>query len=155
MNNCEDGQCGTGVYCEDCTNSPKCGFNGKCDKGIVIMDTQESTDEKVYQQQLGRNWNTLAEKDALADAVKHTPTALESQIGGSHYKTRGMQPFEITFANFGYQGVRTAIYTKVNKYLVREKGGMEGHRESIEKSIHCLQVQLELLDREFNHANES
>ena len=67
MNTCEDGQCGTGVYCEDCTNSPKCGFNGKCDKGIVIMDTQESTDEKVYQQQLGRNWNTLAEKDALTD----------------------------------------------------------------------------------------
>jgi hypothetical protein len=74
-----------------------------------------------------------------------TPTALNSQVGGDHYKNQGLQPFEITYANFGYQGVRASVYTKVNKYLTREKGE---HRENIEKAIHCLQVQLEFLGRE-------
>jgi len=71
-------------------------------------------------------------------------SALDTQVGGDHYKNQGLQPFEITFANFGYFGLRAAIYTKVNKYLKRDK---ETHRVDIEKAIHCLQVQLEFLDR--------
>ena len=69
--------------------------------------------------------------------------ALDTQIAGDHYKNQGLQPFEITFANFGYEGVRAAVYTKVNKYLTREKGK---HRDNLEKAIHCLQIQLELHD---------
>jgi hypothetical protein len=79
------------------------------------------------------------------DINEPPPTALNSQVGGDHYKNQGLQPFEITYANFGYQGVRASVYTKVNKYLTREKGE---HRENIEKAIHCLQVQLEFLGRE-------
>ena len=79
------------------------------------------------------------------DIGEPTPTALNSQVGGDHYKNQGLQPFEITYANFGYQGVRASVYTKVNKYLTRDKGG---HKENIEKAIHCLQVQLEFLGRE-------
>ena len=71
-------------------------------------------------------------------------TAIATQIGGDHYLD-GIQPLEITYANFGYQGIRAAIYTKVNKYLHREKGT---HRQDIEKAIHCLQMQLEFLDRD-------
>ena len=70
--------------------------------------------------------------------------ALDSQVGGDHYKFQALQPFEITYANFGYEGIRASVYTKVNKYLTREKGD---HRENVKKAIHCLQVQLELLDR--------
>jgi len=70
--------------------------------------------------------------------------ATEAQVGGTHYKDQGLQPFEITFKNFGYDGVRHSCYTKVNKYLTREKNQ---HRENIEKAIHCLQIQLEYLDR--------
>ena len=71
-------------------------------------------------------------------------TAMRSQIGGNHYLD-GIQPLEITYANFGYQGIRAAIYTKVNKYLHRSK---DDHRLNIEKAIHCLQMQLEFLDRD-------
>jgi len=75
--------------------------------------------------------------------VREKNTALDSQVAGDHYKNQGIQPFEITFANFGYKGVRAAVYTKVNKYLTREKGK---HRDNLEKAIHCLQIQLELHD---------
>ena len=71
-----------------------------------------------------------------------TNNALDNQVGGGHYKNQGLQPFEITFANFGYEGVRASAYTKVNKYLVRNKGE---HKENIEKAIHVLQIQLEFL----------
>jgi len=77
------------------------------------------------------------------DAGVDWKTALDTQVAGDHYKNQGLQPFEITFANFGYIGVQAAVYTKVNKYLTREKGI---HRENLEKAIHCLQIQLELHD---------
>ena len=72
-------------------------------------------------------------------------SALDEQIGGSHYKAQGLQPFEITYANFGYEGVRASAYTKVNKYLTRDKGD---HVENVEKAIHCLQIQLHYATKE-------
>jgi hypothetical protein len=36
--------------------------------------------------------------------------------------------------------LRAAVYTKVNKYLARDKGS---HIQDIEKAIHCLEIQLE------------
>ena len=80
-------------------------------------------------------------------------SALKEQVAGNHYKKLGIQPVEITFANFGYDGIRTAIYTKVNKYLLREKGELkEGlkrgtHRENLKKAIHCIEMQIEFLDK--------
>ena len=70
--------------------------------------------------------------------------ALQSQVGGDHYTKQGIQPLEATFANFGYEGIQAAIYTKVNKYLTREKGT---HRQDITKAIHVLRQQLEFYDR--------
>lgn len=70
-------------------------------------------------------------------------SALKKQVGGDHYKTVGIQPFELTLANFGYQGLRAAIYNKVNKYLLRDKEDHFKHIEDIEKAIHCLEYQLE------------
>ena len=53
------------------------------------------------------------------DDMKIEPTivasAIKSQIGGDHYKDQGIQPLEATYANFGYEGLRASIYTKVNK----------------------------------------
>ena len=71
-------------------------------------------------------------------------SATNSQVGGTHYKDQGLQPFEITFKNFGYEGIRHSCYTKVQKYLTRDKNK---HRENLEKAIHVLQIQLEYLDR--------
>ena len=66
--------------------------------------------------------------------------SLDTQIGGDHYCDMGIQPFEMTLANFGYEGLRAAVYTKVNKYLIRNKSS---HIEDIKKAIHCLEIQLE------------
>jgi hypothetical protein len=63
--------------------------------------------------------------------------ATRMQIGGAHYKDQGIQPMELTYLNFGYTGVKAALYTKVNKYLTRNKAN-EG--EDIQKAIHCLQM---------------
>tara|TARA_R110000772_G_scaffold108111_3_gene210889 strand:+ start:475 stop:804 length:330 start_codon:yes stop_codon:yes gene_type:complete len=71
-------------------------------------------------------------------------SATNSQVGGDHYKNQGVQPIEATFANFGYEGIRASIYTKVNKYLTRDKGT---HRQDITKAIHVLQMQLEFYDK--------
>ena len=70
--------------------------------------------------------------------------ALDEQIGGDHYKGQGLQPFEICYANFGYQGVRHSAYVKVLKYLVRDK---DDHRQNLQKAIHVLQIQLQFLDK--------
>ena len=72
------------------------------------------------------------------------PSPLNSQVGGDHYKNQGLQPFEITYANFGYKGLQASVYTKVNKYLTRDKGD---HRENVEKAIHCLQIQLQFWEK--------
>jgi hypothetical protein len=71
-------------------------------------------------------------------------SALKEQVGGDHYKKQGLQPFEMTFANYGYDGIKAAVYTKINKYLLREKGT---HRDDLNKAIHCLQIQIEFLDK--------
>lgn len=70
-------------------------------------------------------------------------SAIDEQVGGDHYKTLGMQPIEITYKNFGYEGVRHSVYTNINKYLTRNK---DNHREDLEKAIHLLQMQLEFYD---------
>tara|TARA_R110000787_G_scaffold236213_1_gene342880 strand:- start:98 stop:463 length:366 start_codon:yes stop_codon:yes gene_type:complete len=69
--------------------------------------------------------------------------ATSVQIGGDHYTKQGIQPFEATYANFGYEGLQAAVYTKVNKYLTRDKGS---HRQDLAKAVHVLQVQLEYYD---------
>ena len=81
------------------------------------------------------------------DDIKTEPTieisAIGYQVGGSHYKDQGVQPLEATYSNFGYEGLRASVYTKVT----REKGS---HRQDIQKAIHVLQMQVEFYDR-FNH----
>ena len=67
------------------------------------------------------------------------------QVGGDHYTKMGVQPLEMTYANFGYEGIRASMYTKVNKYLTRDKGT---HRQDLTKAIHVLQMQLEFYDNE-------
>ena len=80
----------------------------------------------------------------IEEVMKEDATATESQVGGDHYTKQGIQPLEATFANFSYEGIQAAIYTKVNKYLTRDKGT---HRQDITKAIHVLQMQLEYYDR--------
>jgi len=63
--------------------------------------------------------------------------AVRGQVGGTHYNNLGIQPLEITYRNWGYAGVKASVYTKVNKYLTRNKGN---ELEDIHKAIHCLEM---------------
>lgn len=67
-------------------------------------------------------------------------SALDKQEGGSHYKNLNIQPLEHTYMNYGYQGLKAAVHTKVDKYLLRNK---DSEVQDIEKAIHCLQILLE------------
>jgi hypothetical protein len=70
--------------------------------------------------------------------------ALDTQVGGDHYTSMKQQPLEKTYLQYGYDGVKHSLYTKVDKYLTRDKGT---DRVDIEKAIHCLQLQLAFYDR--------
>ena len=70
--------------------------------------------------------------------------ALDRQVGGNHYTNMKKQPLEKTYSQYGYEGVKHSIYTKVDKYLTRDKGT---DRVDINKAIHCLELQLEFFDR--------
>ena len=69
--------------------------------------------------------------------------AIETQVGGSHYIDMKRQPIEKTYDTYGYEGVKHSIYTKVDKYLTRNKGTDRG---DITKAIHCLELQLGFYD---------
>ena len=66
--------------------------------------------------------------------------ALDKQVGGTHYKTLGIQPLEHTYITYGYIGLKAAIHTKVDKYLKRNK---ENEVQDIQKAIHCLEILLD------------
>ena len=70
--------------------------------------------------------------------------AITTQVGGDHYTSMKLQPLEKTYLQYGYEGVKHSLYTKVDKYLTRDKGT---DRLDIEKAIHCIQLQLEFYDR--------
>ena len=82
-------------------------------------------------------------REAWDKANANLLRALDRQEGGGHYKSMGIQPFELVKANFGYDGLRASVYTKVNKYLARDKGDFAKHIDDLRKSIHCLEIQLE------------
>ena len=67
-------------------------------------------------------------------------SAFDTQVGGDHYVQMGIQPLEQTFLNYGLIGLEAAVYTKINKYMTRNKGD---HVENLEKARHCLDVLIE------------
>mgnify|MGYP000595384916 CR=1 FL=1 len=89
---------------------------------------------------------TPEEWDRAAEGLKtgSDMLATDKQVGGKHYKEQGLEPVEVTYENFGYYGVRAALYTKVNKYLTRNKGN---HLQDLEKAKHCIELQIEFAKR--------
>lgn len=65
-------------------------------------------------------------------------SALDVQVGGKHYKTLKIQPIQIT-----YQIGASPLWCKVCKYITRIK---EDKTEDIEKAIHCIELEEEMLD---------
>lgn len=70
-------------------------------------------------------------------------SALDTQVGGSHYKSLKIQPMEYSMANRLDACQHTAI-----KYITRfrEKGGLA----DLDKAIHCIEMLKEFYQREQN-----
>ena len=64
----------------------------------------------------------------------------DRQVGGNHYTDLKIQPLELTYANFGYSGLKASIYTKVNKYMTRNK---DDEVQQLKKAAHCLHILIE------------
>ena len=95
---------------------------------------------------------TNVECEYYEDAVK-TPKpdnslgAMEQQEGGDHYKKLGVQPMELVLVNMGYEAFRGACYTKINKYMIRDKDAEVGQ---LKKAAHVLQMWIEEAEKQAN-----
>jgi len=75
----------------------------------------------------------------LSQAIQapEAPTALQKQVGGSHYKNFAIQPVEfITANNLGY------IEGNVIKYICRHEH--KNGRQDLEKAIHYIEMLMDL-----------
>ena len=122
--------------------------DGSVYKQTMLQEFEIATNRRnsyISELQADTSFNNTPSKE-WQDIMEKAPrqSAIDSQVGGNHYNMQGVQPLEATFQNFGYDGLRASIYTKVGKYLTREKGT---HRKDIKKAIHCLEMQIEFYDR--------
>ena len=81
------------------------------------------------------------------EAMKKPVHPMDTQVGGDHYKTKGLQPLEAVYMNYGIAGLEAAVFTKVNKYF-RDKSGIEKKLEDCKKAQHVLQIFQEKLEAE-------
>lgn len=65
-------------------------------------------------------------------------SAFDTQIDGTHYKDKAIQPVQLAYAVFGGD----TLACKVSKYLTREKDGWESQ---IGKAQHCLEMFAEMV----------
>lgn len=63
-------------------------------------------------------------------------SALEEQVGGTHYKNLPLQPVELAY----YLGA-TPCFTKLAKYIIRDKGDVS---ENLDKAVHIILLEMEL-----------
>lgn len=83
------------------------------------------------------------------DPVKAKPSALDSQVGGNHYKKLGAyQPWEVFTHWMTEEELKGAMKFTVIGYLAREAD--KGGREDIKKAFHTLQLYLELTSDQDN-----
>ena len=83
--------------------------------------------------------------DKPLQAPKEPVSASSTQVGGSHYTEMGIQPLEVTYLNFGYEGLKASIFTKVLKYMGRKK---DNEVEQLKKARHCLDLLIEKAELE-------
>jgi hypothetical protein len=62
--------------------------------------------------------------------------ALQTQIGGDHYKSLKMQPMELAYLIGG-----SPCFMNVTKYITRNKGD---RLENLQKAYHCIQLESQL-----------
>lgn len=118
---------------------------------VCITELQPLADEELIRQE-EETIAAIAAYDAIdvydepLEVSTEMGDPLDRQVAGQHYKSQGVQPLEYCLANYGYDGLKASIHTKVNKYLSRNKNS---ETEDIEKAIHCLEILLKAAqDRE-------
>jgi len=76
---------------------------------------------------------------------KQRETAMKQQVGGTHYKELAVQPLELTLKNMGFLAFEGACYTKINKYMIRNKD----HKvEQLKKAQHVLSMWIEEAEKQ-------
>lgn len=81
-----------------------------------------------------------AHRRDMENITQKKAQATDTQVGGDHYKTMGVQPLDVTFQRYGYEGAFHALTAKVDKYLHRGKGDPI---EQMDKAIHCIEMMKE------------
>lgn len=71
--------------------------------------------------------------------------ALGAQVGGDHYTAQTLQPIEMCYQRYGYEGVKATLHTKVDKYLTRTK---DDELEQFKKARHCLDLLIDFYQRD-------
>lgn len=69
--------------------------------------------------------------------------ALDTQVGGGHYKDMAIQPIEFAMANNLNMCQANAV-----KYIVRNKGDKEKRVEDLRKAIHCIELYIDFIEQE-------
>ena len=92
-------------------------------------------------------YKRMLAEDAKEGAMKKPVHPMDTQVSGDHYKTKGVQPLEATYQNYGIAGLEAAVFTKVNKYF-RDKAGLEKKLDDCKKAQHVLQIFQEKLEAE-------
>ena len=111
---------------------------------------QKQYEEREQTQSIERPILTIREFafDKLSmDETAGIVDAMAQQVGGDHYRKLGVQPLELVLANMGYEAFRGACYTKINKYLIRDKDEEVGQ---LKKAAHVLQMWIEEAEKQAN-----
>ena len=64
----------------------------------------------------------------------------DGQVGGDHYSSLKIQPFDLVEQRYGRKGLEASLFTKVMKYMMRDKGSK---LEDWKKARHCLDIMIE------------
>ena len=119
------------------------------ESGAVFVVSGSNAEETQYQGASGRGTVKTSEVAALfeVDGVAEALSALDTQVGGDHYKKLGAyQPWEVLGHWLTPEEFRGYMKGTAIAYLARErdKGGMQ----DISKAGHTLQGLVELLESE-------
>jgi hypothetical protein len=98
--------------------------------GSLVACLEEQREKEAYEE-------LLSEGKLLNDPEIEEESALQTQVGGSHYKEMKIQPVEfITANNLGF------IQGSVIKYISRYKS--KNGRQDLEKAKHFIELLIQL-----------
>ena len=89
--------------------------------------------------------------DKVLSPASPTGTVFDKQVGGNHYKDMKIQPVDYIFANdLNFAEGCVVKYTTRSAYKRKagELAGPKGAIEDLQKAIHYLEMQIELIKKD-------